>query len=222
VEPFDRAELNLEPDDFLFLTMLDFNSYVARKNPVGAIKAFKTAFAKGDGRERLIIKTINGHAHPEKLDELLTFVDDDPRIVLMDGPLSRAGTCGLIAAVDCFVSLHRAEGFGRVIAEAMFLGTPVVATDYSGSQTVLDETTGFPVACALREVLEGDYVYPEGSQWAEPDLADAAEKFRIVRSKKALVAKKVAKAKTLTRKNHGLDACADNVLARLATIAGRR
>ncbi len=104
VAPFNREELRLDKNDFVFLTMLDFNSYVLRKNPIGTILAFKKAFTDTNGNERLVIKTINGHAHPEKLDELLKFVDDDPRIVLMDGPLSRASTCGLIRDANCFVS----------------------------------------------------------------------------------------------------------------------
>ena len=72
VEPFDREDLNLDTDDFVYLTMLDFNSYIMRKNPIGTIGAFKQAFPDTNGKERLVIKTINGHAHPEKLNELLT------------------------------------------------------------------------------------------------------------------------------------------------------
>lgn len=167
----------------------------------------------------MVIKTINGHAHPEKLNELLTFVNDDQRIVLMDGPLSRAGTCGLIRNANCFVSLHRAEGFGRVIAEAMFLGTPVIATDYSGSTTFLDKSNGFPVPYTLKDVRHGEYIFEEGSQWAEPDFDAAVEAFQIVRKKKSLVAKKVSKAKETIAKKHGRDAVSANVTERLVKIS---
>jgi glycosyltransferase involved in cell wall biosynthesis len=151
LDPLERRDFNLDRDDFVFLTMLDFNSHIMRKNPVGTIDAFKRAFPNACGQERLVIKTINGHLHPNKLDELLKLVSDDPRIVVMDGPLSRGSTCQLIRDANCFVSLHRAEGFGRVIAEAMFLGTPVIATDYSGSATFLNSTNGFPIliGCAM-------------------------------------------------------------------------
>jgi len=221
VEPFDRKDLNLDRSDFVFLTMLDFNSYIKRKNPIGTIGAFKKAFPDTDGNERLIIKTINGHAHPQKLDELLTLVNDDPRIVLMDGPLSRARTCGLIRNANCFVSLHRAEGFGRVIAEAMFLGTPVIATDYSGSTTYLDKSNGFPVPYSLKDVRHGEYIFEEGSQWAEPDFDAAVEAFQVVRRQKSNVTKKAAKAKETIAKNHGRDAVAAKVTERLVQIAER-
>lgn len=221
VDPFDREDLNLAKKDFIFLTMLDFNSYIMRNNSLGTIAAFKQAFPDTDGNERLVIKTINGHVHPEKLDELLTFVNDDQRIVSMDGPLSRAGTCGLIRDADCFVSLHRAEGFGRVIAEAMFLGTPVIATDYSGSTTFLDKSNGFPVPYTLKDVRPGEYIFEEGSQWAEPDFNAAVEAFQTVRKRKSIVTKRVAKAKETISKKHGRDAVAAKVAERLAQIGDR-
>ena len=220
IEPMDRSELGFAPDDFVFLLMLDFNSYVTRKNPTGAVDAFRQAFPTHD-RERLLIKTINGHVHPNQLDELLRYVDQDARIVLADGPLTRPQTCGLIAAMDCFVSLHRAEGFGRVIAEAMFLGTPVIATDWSGSTSFLDENTGFPVAFMLRDVRSGEYPYEEGSQWAEPDADDAAEKFWIVRNMPSLTATKSAAAKHRIEKHHGLPTIAQKVAERIAAIEMR-
>jgi glycosyltransferase involved in cell wall biosynthesis len=218
VETFDRADLGIDPDDFVFLAMLDFNSSIARKNPEGTIRAFRAAFPDKSGAERLVIKTINGHVHPERIEHLLALAEDDPRIVLVDGPLPRPQICGLIAAADCFVSLHRSEGFGRVIAEAMLLGTPVVATDWSGSKVLLDTTTGFPVACRLRDVAPGEYAFEEGSQWAEPDLDDAATQFRTVRQDAALIVRKTAKAKKMVARNHGLEQVSLKLVQRLAEI----
>jgi glycosyltransferase involved in cell wall biosynthesis len=221
VEPFDRKALSLDPDDFAFLTMLDFNSYIQRKNPVGTINAFKQAFPNVLGKERLVIKTINGHVHPTKLDELLDVINGDSRIVLMDGALSRTETSGLICDANCFVSLHRAEGFGRVIAEAMSLGTPVIATDYSGSATFLDRSNGFPIPYAMRDVGVGEYIFEEGSRWAEPDHQAAVQAFRKVRQETSLVAKRVAKAKKAITRNHGRDTVALKVIERLTQIAER-
>ena len=219
VEAFDRTELNLNSQDFIFLTMLDFNSHVMRKNPFGAIEAFKRAFPDFSGQERLIIKTINGDVYPKKLDELLACVNDDFRIVLMDGPLSRARICGLIRESDCFISLHRAEGFGRVIAEAMFLERPVIATDYSGSTTFLSELNGFPIPFTLRNVRAGEYIFEEESKWAEPDIDAAAEAFQDVRHRQSLVATRAAKAKKMIIENHGLEAVARKFVERLTAIA---
>jgi glycosyltransferase involved in cell wall biosynthesis len=221
VERVDRAAFGLEADDFVFLVMFDFNSFVSRKNPAGAITAFRRAFKDKSGRERLLIKTINGHIDSDSFDKLLKEIAHDSRIVLVDGPLTRPQICGLISAVDCFVSLHRAEGFGRVIAEAMFLGTPVIATDWSGSQSFLNETNGFPVACTLRPLKPGEYAYEEGSQWAEPDLDDATATFRAVRKTPAVAAARAAAAKRRIETNFGLEAVAQGVAKRLAVI-GRR
>jgi glycosyltransferase involved in cell wall biosynthesis len=222
IERVDREEFGLEADDFVFLVMFDFNSFVSRKNPAGAITAFRRAFKEMSGRERLLIKTINGHIDPDSFDELLKDIAQDSRIVLADGPLTRPQTCGLISAADCFVSLHRAEGFGRVIAEAMFLGTPVIATDWSGSQSFLDETTGFPVACTLRPLRPGEYAYEEGSQWAEPDLDDAAATLWSVRKTPAVAAARAAAAKRRIQTSFGLEAVAQSVSERLTVISRRQ
>ncbi len=83
---------------------------------------------------------------------------------------------------DCFISLHRSEGFGYAVAEAMALGTPVVATDYSGSTDFLSEKEGWPVAYELTDVLPEEYFYWEpGMQWAEARVEDAARALREVR-----------------------------------------
>ena len=142
VESFDLAELGFSGSHFVFLTFCDFNSYSARKNPVGAVRAFQRAFPARTSSERLIVKTLNGHSQTESLKQLLVSIDDDPRVIVVDGAYSRPKTLGLIQAADCFVSLHRSEGFGRVIAESMLLETPVIATGYSGSNVLLDEFDG--------------------------------------------------------------------------------
>jgi glycosyltransferase involved in cell wall biosynthesis len=219
VEPFDLSTLGIEPRTFVFLTMLDFNSFMSRKNPIGAIDAFKRAFPRQSSSERLIIKTINGDSHSDDFDRLLAHVKTDPRILVVDGAYSRAVTNGLIAAADCLVSLHRAEGLGRTIAEAMLLETPVIATDWSGSTSLIDDSTGFPVSYSLTPVPPGDYVFEQGCQWAEPSIDDAAKKFRVVRRKPDLVKRKCTKAKSRIARDHGLDAVAACMANRLDQIA---
>ena len=72
---------------------------------------------------------------------------------------------------DCFVSPHRSEGFGLLIAEAMMLGRPVIATDYGATAELLTPATGFPVAFRMVPVGEGDYPFAKGQSWADPDVA---------------------------------------------------
>ena len=106
--------------------------------------------------------------------------DDDGRIMVMDGALSRAETCGLIAAADCFISLHRSEGFGLGIAEAMALGKPVIATRYSGPADFLTPANSYPVEYQLVPISRDHGPYLEGFTWAEPDIAQASRLMRHV------------------------------------------
>jgi len=191
---------------------------MARKNPIGAIEAFKLAFPNRRGNERLLVKTINGHLRQAELSELLTHVDSDDRIIVVDGSLTRAQINGLLRASNCYVSLHRAEGFGRVIAEAMLLGTPVVATDWSGSSALVNEETAFPVAYRLVNVPNGAYIFEEGSQWAEPSIEAAARALRILRNEPSLVKRRTVAAQRQIAKNHGLSAVGAIMKERLSDI----
>lgn len=221
IVPFDRESLGLSPSNVIFLCMFDFNSYVARKNPLAAINAFRMAFPNG-GPERLLIKTINGHANPQAVLELQRYIADDERITLVDGGLTRSEVCGLLQGVDCYVSLHRSEGFGRIIAEAMLLGTPVIATDWSGSASFLNADTGFPVSCTLRSVRADEYVYSEGSVWAEPSSEDAARKMRNVRNDPRGLPGIRSNAARVVRQNYGLEPAATRINDWLTAFAGRR
>ena len=173
----DRASFGFD-DRFTFLASFDHLSSMERKYPVGAVEAFRRAFPDRDD-VRLIVKSINGHLRPAQAEELIVAAGDDRRIDLRDGYLSEGDQAALLAAADCYVSLHRSEGLGLHIAESMWLGTPVVATDYSGST---DLTTpppgGEPVArlvpSRLVPVERGGEAYTTG-RWAAPDLDAAAE-----------------------------------------------
>lgn len=217
LEPFGIA-----PEDIVFLTMFDFNSYVARKNPQGVIDAFRQAFPDQNGPERLIIKTLNGHAHEGALQKLEQSLGDDHRFVLVDGPFSRAEVCGLIAAADCFVSLHRSEGFGRAIAEAMLLGTAVIATDWSGSTSFLDARTGYTVDYTLRNVNAGEYVFHEGSQWAEPSPEGAVTQLRKARDRVAKDGAMRERARSAVLKRYDLAPVAAALAERIEAISQKR
>jgi glycosyltransferase involved in cell wall biosynthesis len=215
-EAVRRESFGLNDSDFVFLTMLDFNSFPSRKNPAGAVAAFRRAFPS-PGSEKLIIKTLNGHARPEALHELQDIIAGDDRCVLFDGPLTRPQTAGLISGADCLISLHRAEGLGRVIAEAMALGTPVVSTDWSGSTSLIDPTRGFPVAYRLRDVGPGEYLYRDGSQWAEPSPDDAAAQLRRVRT--ADTRSVTENARRFVLHGYGIEEAAKRLVERLDSIS---
>ena len=136
----DADGLTIAQDDrFTFLFMLDLFSTLRRKNPLGLVDAFTRAFAPGEG-PRLIVKTINGRFRPEAAEQLRHSAAGHPDVEFVDDYLEPAQKAALIARADCYVSLHRSEGFGLPLAEAMALGTPVIATGYSGNT---DFTTPF-------------------------------------------------------------------------------
>ena len=156
---------------FQALALFDFNSSVARKNPQGVIAAFREAFGD-DGACELTLKTQNGAQHPVLLADLQALAGGNVRIVDESWPYAQVKA--LIAGADVLISLHRAEGLGLVIAEAMALGTPVIATGFSGPVDFVDETCGLVIPYRLVEAVDPQGVYGGGQSWAEPDIAAAA------------------------------------------------
>jgi glycosyltransferase involved in cell wall biosynthesis len=170
--PGGRAAFGLN-DDFLFFTAFDFLSYVERKNPLAAIAAFQKALPE-TGAAGLVIKTQNSASDPEGLARLHAAIGDDARIKIIDMTLSQDQVVSLITACDCVVSLHRSEGLGLLVAEAMLLEKPVIATDYGATTELVTAETGFPVDYRLVPVAANAYPCAEGQIWAEPDIAHAA------------------------------------------------
>jgi glycosyltransferase involved in cell wall biosynthesis len=171
----DRERLGLD-DRFTVLFSFDFLSVVERKNPMGLIEAFCKAFEPTDGA-RLILKGINAEMFPDKLEQLLDVIADRPDIDLWDTYLSARDRLALVKMADCYASLHRSEGLGLTMAEAMALGTPVVATAYSGNLDFMDDNTALLVPGT--EVLIGEgHLYPAEGHWMDPDLDVAATHLR--------------------------------------------
>jgi glycosyltransferase involved in cell wall biosynthesis len=167
------------PDGFRFLVMFDYLSTLERKNPVGAIDAFRGAFRPGDGAV-LVVKSVNGRHRPERHEEIVSACRGREDIVLIDRTVSGDERDALLAACDCYVSLHRSEGHGLPIAEAMHAGKPVVATSYGGNTEFMDESNSYPVAWTSAKVGPGVEHYPQGATWAEPDIDHAARMLRTV------------------------------------------
>ena len=173
-----RAELGL-PDGFLFLFTFDFLSVPERKNPVAVIEAFKRAFQPGEG-PTLLLKSINGERNRAQLEKLHYARADRADIVIRDEYVSAEERHDITAACDCYVSLHRSEGFGLTMAEAMLLEKPVIATNYSGNLAFMNEGNSFLCDFTMRRIGFGNDPYPPDARWAEPDLAQAAKLMRFV------------------------------------------
>lgn len=169
---FGRKEFQLPEDKFLFLMMYDHSSGMERKNPLGVIKAFKQAFPKANENAGLVIKINNFTKEDE--DKIGSLLGGYTNIYLIKETLDRDHINSLTKCVDVVVSLHRAEGFGLVLAEAMLLGTPAIATNWSSNTEFMDEHTGCMVNYEMTEIKEDMPPFKAGNRWADPDLTQAA------------------------------------------------
>ena len=179
-EPLSRSTLNVRPDSFLFLFSFDFNSSVHRKNPLGTIRAFRTAFA-GDERDvSLVIKCINGARYPNEMALLQKEIANNDRIRLIDMAMPRQEVLALLNTADCYVSLHRSEGFGLGLAESMYMGKPTIATAYSSNLDFMNNDNSCLVDCKIINVNPGEYYYSGTNPlaWADPDIEHAAALMR--------------------------------------------
>lgn len=190
----DRSSFDvLRPfgDRFVFTVVFDHFSVTERKNPVGAIEAFRRAFTPGEGPV-LVVKTMNGARRWPQHQHVLAAADGRADIVVWDEHLSRDDHMAFIAAADALVSLHRSEGLGLHLAEAMWLGTPTIATHYSGNLDFMDDDCALLVDHRLVGVQGGEGVYPPVATWADPDLDAAAAAMRALATDPALHARLAA------------------------------
>ena len=204
---------------FTFLTLCDARSGPERKNPLGAVRAFAHAFPNERGI-RLTVKIGNAPSAPGLIDSLREAAETAN--VEIDGSTSnRAEVERLIAECDAYVSLHRAEGFGFPIAEAMALGKPVIATDYSGSRDFVDPATGFPVPFRAVTLDRTVGPYQAGTRWAEPDEEQAAATMRRVVEDLAEARRRAEVGQRRVASRYGLEPAGRRVRERLEMLTAR-
>jgi glycosyltransferase involved in cell wall biosynthesis len=183
----NRGDFGLPEDACLFFFHFDANSSPARKNPWAVIRAFDRAFNQSErcGKVRLVIKALNLGRLPETRERLtreITAVGG----ILIDENLKRSEMDALIGLCDVYTSLHRSEGFGMGMAEAMLLGLPVVATGYSGNMEFMTQANSCLTGYRLRHVDNEDlaqhpgleWIYELGQLWADPDVGHATRWMR--------------------------------------------
>ena len=219
IAPATRGRYGLPEKATLFLFTFDPCSFFVRKNPLALVEAFHKAFGRtGDSSVGLVLKCLDAGPHSGALKTLRSAIGGDPRIFLIERTLPRAELNGLLTLADCYVSLHRSEGFGFGLAESMLLGKPVIGTAYSGNADFLSEETGFPVSYRLIPVRSGEYPEHEGQVWAEPDVDVAAmHMVSIVHEPKEARARAVA-GQELIKRRHSLSAVGGKMRDRLAAL----
>jgi glycosyltransferase involved in cell wall biosynthesis len=199
-----RPQVQMPEDTFVFLVVFDYLSVPKRKNPQSTIKAFLLAFPE-PGEAHLIVKSINGYrdrAYSETLQSLAIGRND---ITFIDEYFSSEETRALIELADVFVSLHRSEGYGLNIADAMAYGTPVIATAYGGNMDFMNESIAGCVNFELVRVGKGSEPYDSSSFWAEPDIHHAANLMRKFFDKPEIPTKLSIAAKKHVRENFSVE-----------------
>ena len=225
-----RARLGYPDGCFVFFAAFDSFSFIQRKNPQGVVKAFADAFPD-DPNVRLVLKTHNRdfvydpvqRKTWQMLDEA---VQADPRIAIINETLPYDQLLLLKAGCDCYVSLHRSEGWGFGMIEAMHLGVAVLATGYSGNMEFCSADTAWLVGYKLRPVGPTDYIFVEpGQVWAEPDHADAVRQMRALVANGTERVQRTAYAKAFVDRTFSPSVVARRYadrLAQIAAIQGRR
>lgn len=220
---FDRTRLGLTPDQRFFLVSFDLHSSVARKNPLAAVHAFQMAF-DGEPDARLVIKTSdppkNHWGDPEQQMSIIKkLMARDKRISLFQEHLPFAEYLGLIKAASALVSPHRAEGFGYVPAYAMALGTPVIATDYAGTQDFCTADTALAIPWRKRLVRPGEPIYPlEHAFWAEIDHEALAKAMQNLLATPEAAEARAIRGQHLMKAKYSQQALRQRYIARLQAL----
>lgn len=211
-----REHFMLPADKVLFLCMYDCLSTIGRKNPLGVIKAYKKAFSPKDDNVGLVVKLNN--AKQEDLNTIQKHFDKSWNVYIISEILHKEEINSLIKCVDVYVSLHRSEGFGLVCAEAMLLGKPVIATNWSSNTEFMDEDVACMVDYSLVTIKEQTGPYPAGHRWAEPDLSQASEYMRELYENKNYRVKLAKRARAHIEKKLSPEHISKIYLSRIATI----
>jgi glycosyltransferase involved in cell wall biosynthesis len=219
-EALDHEAVGLPPDRFLVTFVFDANSVIERKNPFALIDAYERAFSEAERgtRTHLVIKAMNLSSYPDvavKLRQRITAANG----TLLEGYLSRRQTNALIAASGAYASLHRSEGLGLTISEAMYYGVPVIATAYSGNMDAMTAHNSYPVPYRLVELARDHGPYRAGNVWAEPEVAAAADALHEVFTHPDAAKARGERAAHDIRTHFSAQAVGKVLAARLALIA---
>lgn len=212
-----------ERETFSFVTVFDFDSSIERKNPLAVALAFQEAF-RADEKVELVIKTSN--VNPQHWsnawnhwETLVSHTLGDARIRIVRERYSDEQMTALVRDADCVVSLHRSEGFGYLISDAMAFGTPVIATDYSGNADFTSAQTAFPAPYALVPVPDGAVRWRcEGAVWADVDVPAAARLMRAVFEDRAEARARADRARANIAAKYAMTNFAAALSARLSAI----
>jgi glycosyltransferase involved in cell wall biosynthesis len=171
-----RRALGLPEHAFIFLFFFDYSSYMARKNPFAVLDAFNALADRHPSAPLHLVLKHKGADQASRADAdrfAAAIARHSDQIQVIDRTLTDNEVKNLVRSSDCFVSLHRSEGFGRGLAEAMALGVPTIGTGYSGNMDFMTSHNAWPIAYDLISVAKDAYPFGDGQVWAEAKLDDA-------------------------------------------------
>jgi GT2 family glycosyltransferase/glycosyltransferase involved in cell wall biosynthesis len=215
-----RSYFGLQEAPYTFLFTFHMMSVMERKNPLGLIRAFERAFGGSDA-VHLVLKTSFGDRHPAQFQELQAAALA-PNVTIINEVYSQEDVLSLMSACDAYVSLHRSEGLGLTMAEAMLMGKPVIATNFSGNVDFMDESNSLPVNYKLVQLGKAIPPYDAHLEWAEPSEEHAAQLMRRVFDNQAWAIELGARAKSDAEMSLSLDVAGRKVAVRLAEIRALR
>jgi len=222
LEPFTarpRSWFGLSENTFTVLFSFDMCSVMERKNPLALIRAFRQAFRRGEDA-LLVLKISRGSHDPENLAHLRE-EEAKGQILIIDSVMPRSDATALMACCDAYASLHRSEGFGLTMAEAMLLGKPVVATGYSGNCDFMTKRSSYLVGYDKVVINRNLPQYPTGIAWAEPDEEEASEHLRRIYDRPTEAKAVALRGQTLARRVLDPLAASLRVRQRLAEMTGK-
>ena len=215
-----RKRLRVTADTFVFLFIFDFHSYFQRKNPLAVVRAFRLAFSPRDP-VLLVIKCVNEQSDSQGFAALKAEAAGH-NVSICSGYWASQGVRDLMAACDAYVSLHRSEGTGLTISDAMSLGKPVVATGWSGNTDFMNVSNSFPVSYRLVKLAEDVGPYRAGETWAEPSVDHAAELMRLVWRNREIAERRGSAARQDIEARYSEAAVGDLIRLRLSVIGNRK
>jgi glycosyltransferase involved in cell wall biosynthesis len=174
-----RRLLDLPTTEFVIMTSFAMSSSLARKNPIGAMESFRAAFVAGEPA-RLIVRCVDHHVYADGVAALRDAAATDPRIRLVLEETKNTAVMPYYQAADALITLHRGEGFGLYVAEALAMNIPVVATAWSLNDDFLAHPMLYAVGASQIPIVDPQHMYDivPGTTWAEPSVDDAAKALR--------------------------------------------
>lgn len=215
-----REELGLSKKDFIAFFNFDFRSGYKRKNPTAIISAFSRVF-KGCPSAKLIFKVSGTEFFTQQYNEFLHTIDSagiSDQTILNDRYMPHEQVLDMILASDVYISLHRGEGLGLGMLEAMSVDTPVICTNYGGNTEFCNNETAFSVDYKLLPCNDDFFMYRFVKEWADPDAAQATEYLATIREKPELGYAKAASAKEFIERYYSLESFITDVKGLMSAI----